>query len=73
MKTDQFQSLDIPLNKLLAWNGNVRTGADGHHDAGTYAATKSSQLAAPLRVWLDCGRHREHLKLISLDHRASLF
>jgi ParB family transcriptional regulator, chromosome partitioning protein len=28
MKTDQFQSLDIPLNKL-AWNGNVRTtGAD---------------------------------------------
>ena len=29
MKTDQFQSLDIPLNKLLAWSGNVRTtGAD---------------------------------------------
>lgn len=29
MKTDQFQSLEIPLNKLLAWNGNVRTtGAD---------------------------------------------
>ena len=25
MKTDQFQSLEIPLNKLLAWNGNVRT------------------------------------------------
>lgn len=29
MRTDQFQSLEIPLNKLLAWNGNVRTtGAD---------------------------------------------
>src|SRR5271167_1294859 len=25
MTTNQFQSLEIPLSKLLAWNGNVRT------------------------------------------------
>jgi hypothetical protein len=29
MNTDTFQTLEVPLNKLLAWNQNVRTtGAD---------------------------------------------